>query len=77
MRALAEFLFDDEQAMIRLDMSEYMENTRYLGCLELLQDMGHEEGGQLTEAVRRRLTRLCCLMKSKRRTLMCSTPCFR
>ena len=54
-RALAEFLFDDEQAMIRLDMSEYMEKhtvSRLIGAPPGY--VGHEEGGQLTEAVRRR-----------------------
>jgi ATP-dependent Clp protease ATP-binding subunit ClpB len=54
-RALAEFLFDDEQAMIRLDMSEYMEKhtvARLLGAPPGY--VGYDEGGQLTEAVRRR-----------------------
>ncbi|MEA2645812.1 MAG: ATP-dependent Clp protease ATP-binding subunit ClpB [Chloroflexota bacterium] len=54
-RALAEFLFDDEHAMIRLDMSEYMEKhtvARLLGAPPGY--VGYEEGGQLTEAVRRR-----------------------
>jgi ATP-dependent Clp protease ATP-binding subunit ClpB len=54
-RALAEFLFDDEHAMIRLDMSEYMEKhtvARLLGAPPGY--IGYEEGGQLTEAVRRR-----------------------
>ncbi|MGI8787477.1 MAG: ATP-dependent chaperone ClpB [Pyrinomonadaceae bacterium] len=54
-RALAEFLFDDERAMIRLDMSEYMEKhavARMLGAPPGY--VGYEEGGQLTEAVRRR-----------------------
>ncbi len=54
-RALAEFLFDDEAAMIRLDMSEYMEKhavSRLLGAPPGY--VGYEEGGQLTEAVRRR-----------------------
>jgi ATP-dependent Clp protease ATP-binding subunit ClpB len=54
-RALAEFLFDDEQAMLRLDMSEYMEKhavARLIGAPPGY--VGHEEGGQLTEAVRRR-----------------------
>jgi ATP-dependent Clp protease ATP-binding subunit ClpB len=53
-RALAEFLFDDEQAMIRLDMSEYMEKhavARLIGAPPGY--VGYEEGGQLTEAVRR------------------------
>ncbi len=54
-RALAEFLFDDEQAMIRIDMSEYMEKhavARLIGAPPGY--VGYEEGGQLTEAVRRR-----------------------
>ncbi|TLY36865.1 MAG: ATP-dependent chaperone ClpB [Nitrospirae bacterium] len=54
-RALAEFLFDDEQAMVRIDMSEYMEKhsvSRLIGSPPGY--VGHEEGGQLTEAVRRR-----------------------
>ncbi|HEX8264923.1 MAG TPA: ATP-dependent chaperone ClpB [Pyrinomonadaceae bacterium] len=54
-RALAEFLFDDERAMVRLDMSEYMENhavARMIGAPPGY--VGYEEGGQLTEAVRRR-----------------------
>ncbi len=54
-RALAEFLFDDPEAMVRLDMSEYMEKhsvARLIGAPPGY--VGHEEGGQLTEAVRRR-----------------------
>jgi ATP-dependent Clp protease ATP-binding subunit ClpB len=54
-RALAEFLFDDENAMIRIDMSEYMEKhavARLIGAPPGY--VGYEEGGQLTEAVRRR-----------------------
>jgi len=54
-RALAEFLFDDEAAMIRIDMSEYMEKhtvSRLLGAPPGY--VGYDEGGQLTEAVRRR-----------------------
>jgi ATP-dependent Clp protease ATP-binding subunit ClpB len=54
-RALAEFLFDSEQAMVRLDMSEYMEKhtvSRLIGAPPGY--VGYEEGGQLTEAVRRR-----------------------
>ena len=54
-RALAEFLFDDEQAMVRLDMSEYMEKhavSRLIGAPPGY--VGYDEGGQLTEAVRRR-----------------------
>jgi ATP-dependent Clp protease ATP-binding subunit ClpC len=52
---LAEFLFDDEEAMVRLDMSEYMERfavSRMIGAPPGY--VGYEEGGQLTEAVRRR-----------------------
>jgi ATP-dependent Clp protease ATP-binding subunit ClpB len=54
-RALAEFLFDDEGAMVRIDMSEYMEKfavSRLVGAPPGY--VGYEEGGQLTEAVRRR-----------------------
>ncbi len=54
-RALAEFLFDDEDAMVRIDMSEYMEAfnvSRLIGAPPGY--VGYEEGGQLTEAVRRR-----------------------
>jgi len=54
-KALAEFLFDDEQAMIRIDMSEYMEKhtvSRLIGAPPGY--VGYEEGGQLTEAVRRK-----------------------
>jgi ATP-dependent Clp protease ATP-binding subunit ClpB len=54
-RALAEFLFDDEQAMVRIDMSEYMEKhsvSRLIGAPPGY--VGYDEGGQLTEIVRRR-----------------------
>ncbi|MCB0232862.1 MAG: AAA family ATPase, partial [Anaerolineae bacterium] len=54
-RALAEFMFDDERAMVRLDMSEYMEKhavSRLIGAPPGY--VGYEEGGQLTEPVRRR-----------------------
>jgi len=54
-RALAEFLFDDERAIVRIDMSEYMEKfsvSRLVGAPPGY--VGYEEGGQLTEAVRRR-----------------------
>src|SRR6202022_2163676 len=53
-RALAEFLFDDEQAIVRIDMSEYMEKhsvSRLIGAPPGY--IGYEEGGQLTETVRR------------------------
>jgi len=58
-RALAEFLFDDENAMVRLDMSEYMEKhtvSRLIGAPPGY--VGYEEAGQLTEAVRRRPYRI-------------------
>jgi ATP-dependent Clp protease ATP-binding subunit ClpC len=61
-RALAEFLFDDEDAMVRLDMSEYMERfavSRMIGAPPGY--VGYEEGGQLTEAVRRRAYRVILL----------------
>jgi ATP-dependent Clp protease ATP-binding subunit ClpB len=54
-RALAEFLFDDERAMVRIDMSEYMEKhsvARLIGAPPGY--IGHDEGGQLTEPIRRR-----------------------
>ncbi|MBW2109345.1 MAG: ATP-dependent chaperone ClpB [Deltaproteobacteria bacterium] len=54
-KALAEFIFDDEQALVRIDMSEYMEKhsvSRLIGAPPGY--VGYEEGGQLTEAVRRR-----------------------
>ncbi|MGH7475538.1 MAG: ATP-dependent chaperone ClpB [Longimicrobiales bacterium] len=54
-RALAEFLFDDEEAMVRIDMSEYMERhavARLIGAPPGY--VGYEEGGQLTESIRRR-----------------------
>jgi ATP-dependent Clp protease ATP-binding subunit ClpC len=60
-RALAEFLFDNEDTMVRLDMSEYMEKhtvSRLIGSPPGY--VGYEEGGQLTEAVRRRPTELFC-----------------
>ena len=54
-RALAEFLFDDEHAMIRIDMSEYQEKHTVLALIGAPPGyVGYDEGGQLTEAVRRR-----------------------
>jgi ATP-dependent Clp protease ATP-binding subunit ClpB len=60
-KALAEFLFDDEQAMIRIDMSEYQERhtvARLIGAPPGY--IGYDEGGQLTEAVRRKP--YCCVL---------------
>jgi ATP-dependent Clp protease ATP-binding subunit ClpC len=61
-KALAQFLFDDEEAMVRVDMSEYMEKfsvSRLIGAPPGY--VGYEEGGQLTEAVRRRPYRVVLL----------------
>jgi ATP-dependent Clp protease ATP-binding subunit ClpB len=61
-RALAQFLFDDERAMVRIDMGEYQEKhtvARLIGAPPGY--VGHEEGGQLTEAVRRRPYRVVLL----------------
>lgn len=61
-KALAEFLFEDENAMVRIDMSEYMEKhsvSRLIGAPPGY--VGYEEGGQLTEAVRRRPYRVILL----------------
>jgi len=75
-KALARFLFDDETAIMRMDMSEYMEKhsvARLIGAPPGY--VGYEEGGALTEAIRRRPYRWFCLMKSKRPIRMCSM-CF-
>ena len=77
-RALAEFLFDDEHAMIRIDMSEYMEKhavSRLIGAPPGY--VGYEEGGQLTEACAGGRTRWCCSTKSRRRIPTCSTSSCR
>ena len=63
-KSLAEFMFDDTDAVLRLDMSEYMEKhavSRLIGAPPGY--VGYDEGGALTEAVRRRLINLCYLMK--------------
>ena len=71
-RALAEFLFDDEQAMIRIDMSEYRKSTRVSRLIGAPPGyIGYDEAGQLTEAVRRRPYPSCCSTRSKRRTPRC------
>ncbi len=77
-KALAEFLFDDEHAMVRIDMSEYMEKhsvARLIGAPPGY--VGYDEGGQLTEAVRRGPTRWCCSTRSRRPTPTSSTCCCR
>src|SRR5881409_2513783 len=68
-RALAEFMFDDERALVRLDMSEYQERhtvSRLIGAPPGY--VGYDEGGQLTEAVRRRPYSVILLDRSRRRT---------
>ena len=77
-RALAEFMFDDEHAMVRLDMSEYQERhtvSRLVGAPPGY--VGYDEGGQLTEAVRRRPYSVSCSTRSRRRTPRSSTCCCR
>ena len=77
-RALAEFLFDDEQAMVRIDMSEYMEKhavARLIGAPPGY--VGYDEGGQLTEAVRRRPYSVCSSTRSRRRIRTSSTSSCR
>lgn len=66
-KSLAEFMFNDEDALIRIDMSEYMEKhnvARLVGAPPGY--VGYEEGGQLTEAVRRKPYSVGLLMKSKK-----------
>ena len=73
-RALAAFLFDDDMAMVRIDMSEYLEKhsvARLIGAPPGY--VGHDEGGQLTEAVRRRPTPWSCSTRWRKPTAMCST----
>ena len=75
-RALAEFLFDDERAMVRIDMSEYMEKhsvSRLIGAPPGY--VGYEEGGQLTEAVGVAPTASCSSTKSKKPRQKSSTSC--
>jgi ATP-dependent Clp protease ATP-binding subunit ClpB len=77
-RALAEFLFDDERAMVRIDMGEYQEKhtvARLIGAPPGY--VGYDEGGQLTEAVRGVPTGSCCSTRSRRPTRTCSTCCCR
>jgi ATP-dependent Clp protease ATP-binding subunit ClpB len=77
-KALAGFLFDDDSAMVRIDMSEFMEKhsvSRLIGAPPGY--VGYDEGGVLTEAVRRGPIRWCCSTRWKRRTPTCSTCCCR
>ena len=77
-RALAESLFGDEDAMVRIDMSEYQERhtvSRLVGAPPGY--VGYEEGGQLTEAVRRKPYSIVLLMKLRRRIQRYSMSCYR
>ena len=78
-KALAEFLFDDEHAMVRIDMSEFMEKhsvSRLIGAPPGY--VGYDEGGALTEAVRRRpLPGDPVRRDRKGPSRMCSTCCCR
>jgi ATP-dependent Clp protease ATP-binding subunit ClpB len=73
-----QFLFDDEHAMVRIDMSEYMEKhsvARLIGAPPGY--VGYDEGGALTEAVRRRPYQVSCSTRSRRPIRTCSTCCCR
>jgi ATPases with chaperone activity, ATP-binding subunit len=75
-RSLAEYLFNDENALIRIDMSEYMEPhsvSRLIGAPPGY--VGYDEGGQLTEAVRRRPYSVVLFDESKKPTARSSTCC--
>jgi ATP-dependent Clp protease ATP-binding subunit ClpB len=77
-KALAEALFDTEENMVRIDMSEYMEKhtvSRLIGSPP--RYVGYEQGRQLTEAVRRKPTRWCSRRDRKMPTTTCSTCCSR
>ena len=77
-KALAEYLFDDEQAMVRIDMSEFMEKhavSRLIGAPPGY--VGYDEGGVLTEAVRRRPYQVVLFDEVERRIRMSSTCCCR
>ncbi len=75
-KAVAEALFDDERSIIRIDMSEYMEKVLCFKADRLPPGyVGYDEGGQLTEAVRRKPFPYCSLMRLKRLTPMYSM-CF-
>lgn len=77
-KALAEFMFDTEEAMVRIDMSEFMEKhsvARLIGAPPGY--VGYEEGGYLTEAVRRRPYSVILLDEVEKRIRTCSTCCCR
>ena len=76
-RALAEFLFDDEQAMVRIDMTEYQEKhtvSRLIGAPPGY--VGYDEGGPADRGgAAAAVLRWCCSTRSRRRTPRCSTCC--
>ena len=77
-KALADFLFDDEKAMVRIDMSEYMEKasvSRLIGAAPGY--IGYEEGGQLTEPCVAVRIRWCCSTRWRRPIRKSSTCCCR
>ena len=77
-KALAESLFDDENNMVRIDMSEYMEKhsvSRLIGAPPGY--VGYDEGGQLTEAVRRKPTASFCSTRWRRLIQTCSMSFYR
>ena len=77
-KAVAEYLFDDDSAMVRIDMSEFMEKhsvARLIGAPPGY--VGYDEGGVLTEAVRTAPIRWCCSTRWKRPIPTCSTCCCR
>ena len=77
-KALAEFLFDEDQAMVRLDMSEFMEKhsvARLIGAPPGY--VGYDEGGMLTERSAAGPIRWCCSTKSKKPIRMFLTYCCR
>ncbi len=77
-RTLAQFLFGSEKSLIRFDMSEFMEKhsvSKLIGSPPGY--VGYEEGGQLTERVKRHRTRSCCWTRSRRRIRTSSTCCCR
>ncbi len=77
-KALASFLFDDDSAMVRIDMSEFMEKhavSRLIGAPPGY--VGYEEGGVLTEAVRRRPYQVILFDEVEKAHATCSTCCCR
>lgn len=75
-KALAESIYGDEHALLRIDMSEYGERhtvARLVGAPPGY--VGYDEGGQLTEKVRRKPTACCCSTRSRRHTLTSTTSC--